>query len=107
VVLLPTCTLPKLTGLTLRLPGAVPMPERGMVKVEATLSLAMARFTLLLPANWGENTTLNKLLLPGARIKGRLRPVTLYPEPAAACVSVMLEPPVLVTVSGRALLPPT
>ena len=101
VPLLPTCTVPKLTGPALRDPGATPTPDRGMVSVDAGLLVVIARFTLLLPAACGENTTLNEVLAPAARVSGRLMPRTVYPAPAAVWVRVMLEPPELVKVSGR------
>lgn len=47
----PTCTLPKLTALAAKAPGATPVPERGMVTVGVDPLLVMARFTLLLPAD--------------------------------------------------------
>lgn len=66
-----------------------------------------ARFTLLLTADWGANTTLNEVLLPAASVIGKVRPLTLYPAPAAVCVTVMLDPPELVNVSGMVLVLPT
>ena len=107
VLELPTCTLPKLTGFTLRIPEVMPVPERGMVRVEAGLLVVTTRFTLLLTADCGAKTTLNDVDPPAARVWGKLRPVTVYPAPAAACVTVMLDPPELVSVSGRLLLLPT
>lgn len=104
---LPTCTLPKLTGFTLRIPEVIPVPERGMVRVETGLLVVTTRFTLLLTADCGAKTTLNDVDPPAARVWGKLRPVTVYPAPAAACVTVMLDPPELVSVSGRLLLFPT
>src|SRR5580658_8077348 len=92
VPLLPTCTLPKLTGPALRVPGASPAPDRGMVSVDAGLLVVIARFTLLLPVACGENTTLNEVLAPAAKVSGRLIPLTVYPAPAAVWVRVMLEP---------------
>jgi hypothetical protein len=101
VPLLPTCTLPKLSGPALRVPEVTPAPDRGIVSEDAGLLVVIARFTLLLPAACGENTTLNKVLAPVARVSGRLMPLTVYPAPAAIWVRVMLEPPELVKVSGR------
>jgi hypothetical protein len=106
VPVLPTCTVPKLTGPALRDPGATPTPDRGMVSVDAGLLVVIARFTLLLPAAWGENTTLNEVLAPAARVSGRLRPRTVYPAPVADWVRVMLEPPELAKVSGKLWLLP-
>jgi hypothetical protein len=77
------------------------VPDRGMVSVDAGPLVVIARFTLLLPVAWGENTTLNEVLAPAAKVSGRLIPLTVYPAPAAVWVRVMLEPPELVKVSGR------
>jgi hypothetical protein len=51
VLLLPTCTLPKLTEPAARVPGVTPVPERGMAKVAVGPLLVIARFTLLFPAD--------------------------------------------------------
>jgi hypothetical protein len=50
---------------------------------------------------------LNEVLLPAASVSGKLRLLTVYPAPAAVCVTVMLEPPELVNVSGKVLVLPT
>ena len=101
LLLLPTCTLPKLTGLTVIAPEVAPLPERATIKLEEGLLVVIARLTLLLTADVGANTTLNEVLAPAARVTGKVKPCTVYPAPAAVCVKVMLEPPELVTVSGR------
>lgn len=101
VLLLPTCTLPKLTELAARVPGVTPDPERGIVKVGTGPLFVMARFTLLLPSDWGANATVKEVLFPAASVMGKLSPVTVYPAPAATCDKVMAAPPELVNVSGK------
>ena len=83
VPVLPTCTVPKLTALALRVPDVAPEPVSGIVNVEAGLLVVTARFTLLLTADWGVKTTLKEMLLPAATVTGKVRLVTLYPPPAA------------------------
>ena len=99
---MPVCTFAKLSedGLAARTPGVTPVPESGMARVAALLT----RETLpgVLPADWGANTTEKLALSFAAKITGKVSPVTLYPAPLGdACVMVTLDPPVLVTVSGR------
>jgi hypothetical protein len=101
VRLLPTCTLPKLTEFATRVPEVTPVPERGIENVGVEPLSVIARFTVLLPADWGAKATLKDLLCPGFSVKGKPSPVTLYPAPAAACVRVILVPPEFVRVSGR------
>ena len=104
VLLLPTCTLPKLklVGLALRVPGAVAVPESETVKLGLDALLLIVRVPVGVPAVVGANTTLNDLLAPAARVRGKVNPLTLNPAPVAvACEIVTLEPPLLVTVSER------
>jgi hypothetical protein len=101
VLLLPTCTLPKFDGLALRVPGVTPAAERGTSKAEVEALLVMAKVALLLPADCGENTMLNDVLAPAARVMGKLRPLTLYAAPAATWVRVTLALPVLLNFSDR------
>ena len=77
VLLLPICTLPKLTELAAKVPGVTPVPESGTVKVGVGPSLVIAKLTLLFPADWGAKATLNEALCPAFKVTGRLRPDTL------------------------------
>ena len=79
VLLLPTCTLPKL-----RLVGfEAIVPAEGAIPVNDTLSdgldasLVTVSVPVGLPAVVGVNTTLNDLVAPAARVKGNVRPFTL------------------------------
>ena len=83
MLVLPTWTLPKLTELAASIPGVTPVPDSGMAKVGVGPLLVIARFTLLFPADCGANDTLNEAVCPALRVKGKVRPDTLYPEPAA------------------------
>ena len=87
-------------GLAVRAPAVTPVPESGMARAAALLM----RETLpgVLPTDWGGKTTEKLALWLAAKVTGKVRPVTLYPAPLdEACVMVTLDPPVLVTVSGR------
>jgi hypothetical protein len=65
-------------------------------------------FPLALPAEVGVKTTPKVKLCPGIRVSGKVSPVTLNPVPVTlACVTVRLEPPVLVSVSDSVWLLPT
>jgi hypothetical protein len=83
VLLLPTATLAKETtdGLAARVPGVVPVPDNEIVRGEDVV--AIEREALALPAAEGANLTLKLVLCPGARVRGRLRPV-VEKEPVTA-----------------------
>ena len=80
----------------------MPAPENEMLSEELDALLAITTLPVRLPADCGANTTLNVVLWPAARVKGKLRPLMLKPVPeGVACVMLMLEPLELVSVSGR------
>ena len=80
----------------------MPAPEVEILNEELDALLAITILPVRLPADCGANTTLNVVLLPAARVNGRLRPLILKPAPlGVACVMLMLEPPELVSVSGK------
>jgi hypothetical protein len=110
VLLSPTCTLPKLrlAGLALRVPGAaVPVPDSGTLKLGLVASLVMVKAPLALPTDAGAKTTLNVLVAPAAKVRGRVRPFTLKLVPVAeAWLMVTLDPPEFVKVSCNVLLEP-
>jgi hypothetical protein len=110
VLLSPTCTLPKLrlVGLALRVPGAaVPVPDNATTTLEFVASLVTVKVPLVAPADAGAKTTLNVLLVPAAKVSGRVRPFKLKPVPVAeAWVMVIVDPPELVKVSCSVLLEP-
>src|SRR5882672_1388589 len=61
VLLPPTVTLPKMTllGFAVNEPGAMPVPERTMLRVELDASEMIARLPLTFPAPVGANFTVN------------------------------------------------
>ena len=63
---------------------------------------AIESVLLALPAAVGVKAVPNVKLWPGARVRGRVRPVTANPDPeSVACEIVRLLPPELLTVSER------
>ena len=79
VLVLPTCTLPKLrlVGLALMVPCDGAVPERETVSDGFDASLVTVSVPVGLPAAVGANTTLNDLLAPAARVNGTVTPLTL------------------------------
>jgi hypothetical protein len=97
--LVPVCTLPKLrlTGRGVSEPGAMAVPESGMVTVGSVAVLEMATLPELVPADFGENTTLKLALWPAGRTIGKLTPLRLNAAPVRlAWPTVTAEPPELV-----------
>ena len=79
-----------------------------MVSVGLEASDATEIEPVALPPAVGANTAPKVKLCPGLRERGRLNPATRKPAPeTVALPTVMLEPPVLVRVSDRVLVPPT
>jgi hypothetical protein len=76
---LPLLTDPKLklVGLTLKVPAVTAVPVREIENVGMELLFAIANVRLSLPADWGENATLNDVLWPAARVNGKLNPLTV------------------------------
>jgi hypothetical protein len=99
----PTTTLPMaiVAGDALSVPtGATPVPESGIVRVEFEAVDVTVKVPVALPAAAGSNETLMVAFAPEARFTGVVMPVKLNPVPLiATCEMVMLDPPVLVTVS--------
>lgn len=110
LALCPTTTLPKfkLEGETVNWPAAVPVPANEIASVEFEALDTTEMLPLALPAEMGANTAPKVKLCPGIRVRGRVSPLMLNPEPLAlACVIVTLDPPELVKVSVRLVLLPT
>lgn len=79
--MLPTVTLPKLrlVGFDPSVPGAIPIPDNGMISVgafEVTVTLP-----LTLPAETGVNETVKLALCPAVSVTGAVTPVKLNPVP--------------------------
>jgi hypothetical protein len=62
VWLLPTCTLPKLRLVAVRVPGVTPVPESGMPRLGFDALLVMERLPLADPPVVGVNFTLKVAL---------------------------------------------
>ena len=85
--LVPTTTLPRsmVVGLTASCPtAAVPVPDRGMVRVGFEALDVMVRLPLATPADDGVNETLKVALCPAVRVTGAVIPLKLNPEPLIA-----------------------
>jgi hypothetical protein len=79
------------------------MLKLGFEPVEVMLMLPLAA-----PLVVGEKSTVNAVLWPAVKVKGRDRPLKLNLVPlAAAAEMVRLVPPVLVNVSDKLVLLPT
>ena len=79
VLFWPTVTLPKLKGDVVAVsdPTAAAVPERETVREGLDASLVTVNVPVVLPAVVGANTTLNDLLAPANRVKGKVTPFTL------------------------------
>jgi hypothetical protein len=84
VPLVPTVTLPTLTGLTLNVPWLceIAEPLSVMLRVGLEAFEVIATLPLKLPADCGANVTLKDALCPGVKITGVLNPEILKPVPA-------------------------
>jgi hypothetical protein len=100
-----TGTLPKLrlVGFDTRVPGVVPVPDNGMVKVGFDAVEVTVTVPVLAPEEAGVNETLKLVLWPAVSVTGVEIPLTLNPVPVTAtCDIEMLVLPVFVRVSDRA-----
>lgn len=96
-----------LFGVTVRVPGAIPVPEKVSSKGEFEALLTIATLPAKLPELTGANFALKVALFPGPRFRGRLSPVMLNPTPVTfACVTVTLLPPEFVNVTDCVWLLP-
>jgi hypothetical protein len=106
----PTWTLPKprLVGLVVSWPRVMPVPDRGTFRAGLDAFEVIARLPLTLLPEVGANVVLRLTLWPAFRVIGKLKPLTLNPEPVAlAAEMVTLAPPELVMVSARVWEVPT
>jgi hypothetical protein len=103
-VLLPTCTLPnaRLLGFGLNVPCVTPVPESGMFRFGFEPFDVIATLPLAEPLPAGLKVTVNDVLCPAFKVKGKVRPLKLYPDPLALAAEIVrLDPPVLVSVSDK------
>lgn len=105
VPLVPTTTLPTATvaGLTLSCPtAAVPVPERGTLRVEFDAFEVIVTLPLASPAAVGANVTLKVVLAPAVNVTGVVMPLRLNPVPLIVTWEIVtVEPPVFVILSDR------
>ena len=111
VLLFPTWMLPKsrLVGFDPRVPGAMPVPDIGIINDGFNPLDVIVRLPLTAPVVDGRNDTVNVALWPPDRVNGAVIPLTLNPAPPEipTCEIVTLDPPTLVTVSEIVLFTPT
>ena len=108
--LFPTVTKPKarLVGFDPRPPGETPVPERGIVRDGLEAFEVIDTLPLAVPVDAGVNVTLKVAVWPVVRVTGVVSPLRVNPEPLIVAEEIVtLEPPVLVSVSGRDCLLPT
>ena len=84
--MLPTLILPKLRlpGFDPNVPGAIPVPDRGMLNVGFDPFDVIVTAPLALPADVGVNVTLKVALCPDASVTGAVIPLRLNPVPMIA-----------------------
>lgn len=100
----PTTTLPKLrlAGDASNCPTAAPVPVMAIVSEVLDAFDVMTMLPVALPAVVGLKPVPKVKLCPAARVIGKLNPVTLKPGPdAVAWLTMTLEPPEFVMVSGK------
>jgi hypothetical protein len=84
------------------------VPDRAIARVGFEAFETTAIPPLALPPAFGVNRTLNVMLCPLLRFKGRFKPLRLNPAPVTlACEIVSVEFPELVKVSYSVWLLPT
>jgi hypothetical protein len=79
----PTVTLPKLrlVGFDPGAPGASPVPDKGMVRVEFGAFEVTVRLPLTLPADAGVKVTAKVALCPAVSVTGAVIPLAVNPVP--------------------------
>ena len=89
-------------------PDATPVPDSGMLKVEFEPFDVMLTLPLAAPLAVGLKRTVKDVLWPAFNVKGKASPLSVNPLPLAAAAEIVrLDPPELVSVSDRLVLPPT
>ncbi len=79
------------------------MLKLGFEAFEVMLTLPLAA-----PLVVGAKSTMNDVLWPAVKVKGKDRPLRLNPEPLAVAAEIVrLDPPELVSVSDKLVLLPT
>ena len=87
-------------GFAVRVPWVTPVPESGMLKLGFDAFEVMLTLPLAAPLAVGEKSTVNDVLWPAVKVKGKDRPLKLNPLPLAVAAEIVrLDPPELVKVS--------
>ena len=109
VFVLPSVTLPKLTGVGFaEICGCVPVPLKAIVKGEPGALLVIETLPVALPADVGANCAVKVVFPPALIVTGTVNPVMLKPVPdALAAEIVTLAVPELVSVMTSVALLPT
>lgn len=110
VELWPTCTFVNvmLEGFGVSVPGVTPVPVSGMLRLGFEPVDVIFTLPLTVPLALGLKCTVNDVLWPAFNVKGKVSPLKLNPAPLTlAAEMVRLDPPVLVSVSGKLELLPT
>ena len=105
--LAPTVTLPKLrlVGDTANWPAAAPVPESAILSVEFDAFDTTDRLPFAAPALAGVKVTEKVTLWFAVSERGKVNPLTEKAAPVKfACEMLMVDPPVLVSVSGKLVL---
>jgi len=91
VLLLPTVTLPKFKVVALEVswPAEVPVPDSAIVRVEFEAFETTLIPPLVLPPTFGVKRTVNVMLCPLLRLKGRLKPLKLNPAPVMVVCEIV------------------
>jgi hypothetical protein len=90
----------RLTGVTVSVAGATPVPLNAMVKLGFDAFDVMEMVPLNVFADGGVKVTLNEALCPGVNVRGAVMPDMLNPLPlSVAAEIVMFEPPLFFSVS--------
>jgi len=88
-------------------PGVVPVPESATLRAEFEALEVMARLPLALLPEVGAKVTLRLALCPAFKVRGKVRPLALNPEPVAPAAEIVtLVPPELVIVSASVVVLP-
>jgi hypothetical protein len=100
-VLLPTCTLPNpsVVGFADNVPDVTPVPESEMFKLGLLPFEVMFTVPVAEPPVVGAKLTLNEVLWPAVRVRGRASPLMLKPVPLTEAAEIVkFDPPELVSV---------
>jgi hypothetical protein len=106
----PTTTLPKLrlVGDTANWPAAVPVPESAILSGELDAFDTTDRLPLTAAALVGAKAVVKVTLWFAVSVRGKVKPLMEKTDPVKfACEMVIVDPPVLVSVSDKLALLPT